>query len=132
MIMHLLGCACTIVAHILLGAPTAHFKVCVSVDFGHSIWVDSALAMESVDVLADNSLQDTSIHQLNHSHMCLGGLCLTDGLLEGSCVSCGQGLAGPFHILLILLLKGCLLPAARSSLENRTIPGTIVWNTSGC
>ena len=69
MIVATLGCASTPVAHVLLTTTGAVFEVDVSVNFGHVLWDDSTLAMESIHILTYDSLQDSSALQFNQSHM---------------------------------------------------------------
>lgn len=61
----------------------ALLKVCVAVEFGNFVWVNTTFEMEAINVLADNTLQDSSVLKLDESHVCSRRSSLLNGLSEG-------------------------------------------------
>merc|ERR1712226_277981 len=95
--------------------------------FRHVLGWDSALAMKTINVLADDVLEVLSLHELNESHVSLGGVGASDGVLES------LHLGWLLHVLVsstgglqVFLLVCCSFPAARSSLENGVISTSVI------
>ena len=64
-LLSILGAADSVVSHVLSVTLDTEFEVCVPVELSHDLWVDSTLAVETVDVLTDDALEDAAILQLN-------------------------------------------------------------------
>ena len=77
--------------------------------------------MEAVNVLADNTLENITVHELNQGHVSLRRSSLLNGRVEGYTVCIGQGLPLSLEVLLELLLHGRFFPAAGSCLQHSTI-----------
>ena len=99
----------------------ALLKICVAVDFGYLVRVNTTFEMEAIDVLADNTLQDSSVLKLNKGHVCSGRPSLLNSGRKVYSVCQWQGLALLLAILLKLLLQGSLLPAAGTCLQDCVI-----------
>ena len=96
----------------------ALLKVLVTVDFGYLFRVNTTFEMETVNVLANNTLQDSSVLKFNKGHVRNRWPSLLNCLREGDSMCEWQGLALPLAIFLKLLLKGGLLPAAGTCLQH--------------
>ena len=83
--------------------------------------MDTALAMEAVDILADHTLKNITVHKLNQGHVSLRRSCLLNSRIKGYPVRVGQRLALSFHLLLEFVLHGSFLPAAGSCREHGAV-----------
>ena len=83
--------------------------------------MDATLAMEAINVLADDTLENTAVHELNQGHVSLRRSSLLNGRVEGHSICIGQRLPLSLEILLEFLLHGRFLPAAGTSLKHSTI-----------
>ena len=131
-VVALLSSSNTVVSHVLTVALHADLQVSISVHISKLGWVDSTLSVEAVDVLADHSLEDSSVHEFNESHVSGRRLGLLDGNVEGDAVGVGERLVGSLHVVLELLLAGGFLPAARASLKNCAIARSVVRDSTRC
>ena len=90
---------------------------------------NSTLSVESIDVLRDDMLQVSLVHELNESHVTLGGLSLNESNAKLSLCS---WLVLKCAISSRLLNVGELFPAACSGWENSVGSRPVVWDTSSC
>jgi len=77
-LLGLLGVAHTVVAHELATTILAHLEVCVAVKLGNAGCRDAALAVEAIDILADDELEVLLLHELNERHVSQGWVGLLD------------------------------------------------------
>lgn len=69
MLFGLLGSANLVVAHVFSPTLDAELEIGVTVEVSQLISMDATLAMETINVLADDSLEDTTILKLYHGHV---------------------------------------------------------------
>ena len=62
---------CLVVTHVLSIALYAEFEVSVSMQLSHQVSSDATFAMKTINVLADDTLEDASILKLDKSHVSL-------------------------------------------------------------
>ena len=114
------------VSHVLSSALQAKLEVGVSVEVSEDVGVDTTLAVEAVNVLAHEALEDASVLQFNHGHVSPCGSGLLDCRVEGNAVGVRKSLARFLHVILVLILEGGLLPAAWAGLEHSAISRAVV------
>ena len=77
----------TVVAHVLAITLYTDLKVTIAMEISKLAWMDATLAMETIGVLTNDSLEFASVHQLNESHVSSVGSrllhCHAKGLASG-------------------------------------------------
>ena len=132
-LLGLLGVAHTVVAHELATTILAHLEVCVAMKLSNAGCRDAALAMETIDILADDVLEVLLLHELNERHVGQGWVGLLDGSAKGGSVCWLTSTSCTSALLLfsVLLLVGRGLPASRASAKNGVVARSVVGNSTG-
>ena len=130
-----LSIAHTGVSHVLTATVLTHFQVGVAVELGDVRCGDSALSVESVNVLAHDKLEVVLLSELNEGHVRLGRVSLLNRGPYRLQVSSGLSSATSSCTLLVLLklpLVGEALPGAGASLEHCVETGAVIGDTACC
>lgn len=93
------------------------------------ISMDTTSPVESIDILTDDKLKDVTFVQFIHCHVSQRWPRLLNSLVKGHAVRVRKRHTLSKLIVLPLLSHGCLLPAARSSLEYSVETATVVRDT---
>ena len=125
-LLGLLRAAHAEVSHVLSSALQAKLEIGVSVEVSEDVGVNATLAVEAVDVLAHNALENASVLKFNHGHVSPCGSGLLDCRVEGNAVGVRKSLARFLHVILVLILEGGLLPAAWAGLKHSAISRAVV------